>query len=81
MMFLNFLGFNLVSFIVDLLLAVAWIIPLFYVVKNLIAYLTAPTPVLKQEAQKAVFQSGITLVTLIILVILFNAFARSPLGL
>ena len=80
-MFLNLLEFNLVGFLVDLILGAAWIIPLFLFVKNLIAYLTAPGPVIKQEAAKAVFQSFITLVTVILLVILFNSFARSALGL
>jgi hypothetical protein len=80
-MFLNILGFDLVGFLVDILVSAAWIIPLFFVVKNLVAFLTAPGPVAKQEALKALIQSAIILVALILFVILFNSFARPSLDL
>jgi hypothetical protein len=76
MILINFLGGGIVEAVVDLFIIALWLIPLFFTIKNLVAYLTAPTPKLRTEARAALIQSTVFTVVFILLSIGFNLFLR-----
>jgi membrane-associated HD superfamily phosphohydrolase len=76
MVVLNLFNFSLVDFAVDILINAAWLLPLFFVVKNVLAYLSAPAPIQKVEARKELIKSIIVTAIMVFLVILFNLLIR-----
>jgi hypothetical protein len=76
MVLLNLLGDGFVEGLVDIMLLAVWAIPLFFVVKNLFAYLTAPGPQEKNRAMGALSNSLMLFVIFVLLTVGFNLFIR-----
>jgi hypothetical protein len=76
MILINFLGGGIVEAVVDLFIIALWLIPLFFTIKNLVAYLTAPIPTFGAEARAALIKSTVFTVVFILLSIGFNLFLR-----
>jgi hypothetical protein len=79
MVLLNLFDGSLIESLVDIIIAAIWLIPLWFVAKNLFAFLTASSQKDKQIALGALINSFIFFVVFVIVAIVFNNLVKPEL--
>jgi hypothetical protein len=79
MILINFLGNAIVEQVVDIILLASWVIPAFFLIKNILAYFTAPGKSQQYEALRKLIQSSIFTGIFIAIAIIFNIFVKPQL--